>query len=178
MVRSDYRLSITALNAFQHVRDNPTKAVLANAGLTACISCVREALPFTGEFRLFVQGQQREIDTSAKPSIKKLKDLSAMSSCMTCSIDKSPQLPPSMAASTATPRGRIHRRAERDMVGRDRWIPMSPTVRAAVDHVRALNPAIGEWPLFPAPACDGRARRGKDPEGMDAPLRACVARAR
>src|SRR5687768_15582162 len=44
-------------------------------------------------------------------------------------------------------------------------MPMSEAVRGAVDQVLAVNPAIGEWPLFPAP----RAKAGDDPGAMPKP---------
>jgi integrase len=50
-----------------------------------------------------------------------------------------------------TPLGRIHKRAETDKEGESAWVPMSQSVRSAVDRVLEVNPGIGEWPLFPAP---------------------------
>lgn len=49
------------------------------------------------------------------------------------------------------PQGRIYKRADVDKEGMSGWVPMSESVRAAVDRIRAANPAIGDWPLFPAP---------------------------
>lgn len=49
------------------------------------------------------------------------------------------------------PNGRIFKRADVDKEGESAWVPMSGAVRAAVDRVLAANPAIGDWPLFPAP---------------------------
>ena len=51
----------------------------------------------------------------------------------------------------ATPFGRILKRAETDKEGVSGWVPMSESVRSGVDRIRAVNPALGEWPLFPAP---------------------------
>jgi integrase len=42
---------------------------------------------------------------------------------------------------------------------------MSEDVRAAIDKVLAINPAIGEWPLFPAP----RAKASAEPGAMPKP---------
>jgi integrase len=82
--------------------------------------------------------------------------VSAIAALRACDVD--------LKASPAAPHGRIHRRAETDKMGRDRWIPMSPTVRAAIDRIRAVNPAIGEWPLFPAPRAKEEHERGKIPK--------------
>lgn len=52
----------------------------------------------------------------------------------------------------ATPYGRIQKRPEFDKEGVGGWLPMSESVRAAVDLVRAHNAAIfPDWPMFPAP---------------------------
>lgn len=56
-----------------------------------------------------------------------------------------------LAASPSAPRGRIFKNPATDKEGAGGWIPMSATVRQAVDKVRAANPAIGDWPMFPAP---------------------------
>lgn len=69
-----------------------------------------------------------------------------------------------LRATPATPHGRIHRRAETDKMGKDRWIPMSPTVREAIDRVQTVNPAIGEWPLFPAPRATVEIPQGEIPK--------------
>jgi len=51
----------------------------------------------------------------------------------------------------ATPFGRILKRAETDKEGVSGWVPISGSVRAGIDRIRSVNPALGEWPLFPAP---------------------------
>jgi len=56
-----------------------------------------------------------------------------------------------LVASPTAPRGRIFKNPEHDKEGAGGWIPMSESVRAGIDRVRAANPAIGDWPLFPAP---------------------------
>lgn len=53
--------------------------------------------------------------------------------------------------SPAAPHGRIHKRAANDKEGMGGWLPMSASVRAGIDRIRAANAAIGERPLFPAP---------------------------
>ena len=68
------------------------------------------------------------------------------------------------AIPNVAPHGRIHRRAESDKMGRDRWIPMSGSVRAGIDRIRALNPAIGDWPLFPAPRATTEIPQGEIPK--------------
>lgn len=60
------------------------------------------------------------------------------------------------------PHGRIHKRAESDKEGEDAWVPMSATTRAAIDRILSTNPAIGEWPLFPAP----KAKVSRDPKAI------------
>jgi hypothetical protein len=41
---------------------------------------------------------------------------------------------------------------------------MSESVRAGVDRARAVNPAIGDWPFFPAPRATTAAARGEIPK--------------
>jgi integrase len=78
-----------------------------------------------------------------------------------------------LKASPAAPHGRIHRRAETDKMGRDRWIPMSTTVRAAIDRVRSVNPAIGGWsekdPRRSRRAISGWTRRRSSPSSANRP---------
>jgi integrase len=52
----------------------------------------------------------------------------------------------------STPHGRIQKRPEFDKEGVGGWLPMSESVRAAVECARSSNSTIlAEWPLFPAP---------------------------
>jgi hypothetical protein len=56
-----------------------------------------------------------------------------------------------LTESPVAPRGRIFKNPAADKEGAGGWIPMSESVHAAVDRIRAVNPAIGDWPMFPAP---------------------------
>ena len=56
-----------------------------------------------------------------------------------------------LATSATAPRGRIFKNPANDKEGAGGWIPMNESVRAGIDRVLAVNPAIGDWPLFPAP---------------------------
>ena len=69
-----------------------------------------------------------------------------------------------LKATKASPHGRLHRRAETDKMARDRWIRMSASVRAAIDRVRAVNPALGDRPLFPAPRAKVEIAQGTMPK--------------
>lgn len=69
-----------------------------------------------------------------------------------------------LKASPSGPHGRIYRRAEFDKEGMSGWVPMSESVRAGIDRIRAVNPAIGEWPLFPAPRARVAIPQGKIPK--------------
>jgi integrase len=55
------------------------------------------------------------------------------------------------STSKTAPFGRIHKRGEVDKEGVDMWVPLSQPGRAAIDHIRAVNPCLGDAPLFPAP---------------------------
>jgi hypothetical protein len=44
------------------------------------------------------------------------------------------------------------------------WVPMSAAVRAGIDRIRAVNPAIGEWPLFPVPRATVEIPQGEMPK--------------
>ena len=69
-----------------------------------------------------------------------------------------------LKASPAAPNGRIYKRAANDKEGMSGWLPMSQSVRAGIDRIRAANPAIGELPLFPAPRAKEEHERGKIPK--------------
>jgi integrase len=81
--------------------------------------------------------------------------VSAICGLRACDVDRKAQ--PGIA-----PDGQLYKRPEIDKEGSGGWVPMSKDVRAAIDSVLAINPAIGEWPLFPAP----RAKTGEDPAAM------------
>jgi integrase len=54
------------------------------------------------------------------------------------------------------PHGTLHKRGDVDKEGTDAWVPMSESVRAAIDRIRELHleagrPVIGDVPLFPSP---------------------------
>jgi len=49
------------------------------------------------------------------------------------------------------PNGRIKKRADVDKEGVEMWIPLSETVRAALDRAIAANSVIGELPIFQLP---------------------------
>jgi integrase len=55
-----------------------------------------------------------------------------------------------LAMTDARPHGRLRKRAETDKMGVAQWVPMSPSVRAAILAALERNAAIGEAPLFPA----------------------------
>ncbi|HEY4131678.1 MAG TPA: hypothetical protein VGM50_13750 [Gemmatimonadaceae bacterium] len=82
--------------------------------------------------------------------------VSAICQLRACDVD--------VRASAAAPHGRLHRRAETDKMGRDRWIPLAPSARAALDRIRSVNPALGEWPLFPAPRATIEIPQGEIPK--------------
>lgn len=82
--------------------------------------------------------------------------VSAICQLRACDVD--------LKTSTATPHGRIFKRAETDKMGVSHWLPMSPSVRAGIDRIRAVNPAIGEWPLFPAPRAKVEIPQGEIPK--------------
>jgi len=63
----------------------------------------------------------------------------------------------------ATPHGRIYKNPATDKEGAGGWIPMSQSVRTAVDQLRAVNPAIGESPMFPAPKARRTIERPSSP---------------
>lgn len=69
-----------------------------------------------------------------------------------------------LKASPATPHGRVFKRAANDKEGMSGWVPMSKSVRAGIDRIRAVNPALGEWPLFPAPRAKEEIAQGKIPK--------------
>jgi hypothetical protein len=56
-----------------------------------------------------------------------------------------------LSESPIAPHGRIFKNPAADKEGAGGWIPMSKSVRSAVDRIRSVNPAIGDWPLVPAP---------------------------
>jgi hypothetical protein len=60
-----------------------------------------------------------------------------------------------LTVSDARPYGRLRKRAETDKMGVGQWVPMSAGVRSAVLAALERNAAIGEAPLFPAPAREG-----------------------
>jgi integrase len=70
-----------------------------------------------------------------------------------------------LSASPAAPRGRIYKNPDVDKEGAGGWIPMSESVRAGIDRIRAVNPALGDWPMFPAPRARVEHDRGKIPKG-------------
>ena len=82
--------------------------------------------------------------------------VSAICQLRACDVD--------LRTTPATPHGRIHRRAATDKMGKDHWIPMSASVRAGVDRILERNPAIGEWPLFPAPRATIEIPQGSIPK--------------
>lgn len=49
------------------------------------------------------------------------------------------------------PHGRIYKRPSLDKEGSGGWVPMSESVRAAVDEILTRNAVLGDRPLFPAP---------------------------
>lgn len=63
-----------------------------------------------------------------------------------------------------TPHGAIFKRPETDKEGAGGWVPMSKDARAAVDRVLSRNPALGEWPLFPAPRARATTEKGAIPK--------------
>jgi hypothetical protein len=63
-----------------------------------------------------------------------------------------------LKGSPAAPHGRIFKRAETDKEGVSGWVPLSESVRSGIDRIRAVNPALGESPLFPAPRAREKAR--------------------
>ena len=69
-----------------------------------------------------------------------------------------------LRATRTSPHGRLFKRPETDKEEIGGWIPMSAEVRAGVDRILAANPAIGEWPLFPAPRATAPAANGKIPK--------------
>jgi hypothetical protein len=50
------------------------------------------------------------------------------------------------------PHGSIHWPSHSDKVGYEATVPVSPSVRAAIDRIIRERPGIGATPLFPAPA--------------------------
>lgn len=60
-----------------------------------------------------------------------------------------------LTVNDARPDGRLRKRAETDKMGVAQWVPMSPSVRAAVLAALERNAAIGEAPC--SPPHDGRA---------------------
>lgn len=80
--------------------------------------------------------------------------VSAVCGLRACDVDRK--------AAPLAPHGRIFKRPELDKEGAGGWLPMSASVREGVDRVLAVNPALGEWPLFPAP----RARVSGEPAAM------------
>lgn len=62
------------------------------------------------------------------------------------------------------PHGRIYKAPEFDKEERGGWVPMSASVRAAVDRIREVNPAIGPRPLFPAPRATQDGEHGEMPK--------------
>jgi integrase len=66
-----------------------------------------------------------------------------------------------LTATGTAPQGRLFKRAATDKEGRSMWLPLSKSARASIDRVRAVNPGVGEMPLFPAPRArvDGPARQ-------------------
>ncbi len=69
-----------------------------------------------------------------------------------------------LAASKACPHGRIFKNPETDKEGAGGWIPMSKAVRDGIDRIRAVNPSLGDWPMFPAPRARVEHERGKIPK--------------
>ncbi len=49
------------------------------------------------------------------------------------------------------PYGAIRWPAETDKIGRETIVPVSPAVRAALEHAIAERPGIGKTPIFPSP---------------------------
>jgi hypothetical protein len=82
--------------------------------------------------------------------------VSALCALRACDVD--------VSASPAAPHGRIYKRADADKQGMSGWVPMSQSVRAGVDRIRAAKPAIGEAPLFPAPRAVVDAPQGEMPK--------------
>jgi integrase len=54
-----------------------------------------------------------------------------------------------------TPHGSIRWPADTDKEGTERTVPISPTVRRALDRITAERPGIGGAPLFPSPLKQG-----------------------
>jgi integrase len=80
--------------------------------------------------------------------------VSAVCALRACDVDRK--------TAPITPSGQIFKRPDVDKEGAGGWIPMSKDVRAAIDKVLSINPALGEWPLFPAP----RAKASDSPGAM------------
>jgi len=64
-----------------------------------------------------------------------------------------------LKVSAACPFGRIYKNPRVDKEGEGGWLPMSQAVRQAVERALAVNPAIGDAPLFPAPKARVRVQR-------------------
>lgn len=56
------------------------------------------------------------------------------------------------------PFGRIHKRRETDKTGTDRWVPISGSVREALEALLKKARGLGDYPLFPAPRARERGR--------------------
>lgn len=82
--------------------------------------------------------------------------VSAICALRACDVDRQ--------KAPASPHGRIFKSPASDKEGAGGWIPMSPDVRSAIDRILATNPAIGEWPLFPAPRARVATDRGEIPK--------------
>lgn len=61
-----------------------------------------------------------------------------------------------LSARPGAPHGRILKREETDKMGVEQWVPMSRSVREAIDTILKLNPVAGEAYLFPAPKAEGK----------------------
>lgn len=77
--------------------------------------------------------------------------VSAICQLRACDVDR--------RATPSAPHGRIYKNPAIDKEASGGWLPMSASVRAGIDRALTANPALGEWPLFPAP----RARTGATP---------------
>lgn len=82
--------------------------------------------------------------------------VSAICALRACDVDR--------RVTPDAPFGRIYKRPEQDKGGVGGWVPMNESVRVGIDNALAVNPALGEWPLFPAPRAKMEIKQGMIPK--------------
>jgi integrase len=82
--------------------------------------------------------------------------ISAICALRACDVD--------LKATPVAPHGRVFKRSETDKEGMSGWVPLSASVREGIDRIRAVNPAVGEFPLFPAPRATTEIPQGEIPK--------------